>query len=812
MSQTAQLEARPAAAPAKLCAPVVRPMAQRNCDCGNALGVDGEYEESRKQGHQGNRAFSAATGAHARIVPPLVHDVLRSHGQPLDPATRAFMEPRFGHDFSKVRVHSDAQAAESARAVGARAYTVGCHLVFSASAFAPATHEGRELIAHELAHTIQQRLPSAPAGTGELEGVFESTARDAARSVANGGRATCALPPCGIGLARSPVPASAFDDDELARRLHEAARNLKPGEQGDWWVESLRGEVAARANRQRTAEQGRLRAAAAKQAEIARAAAAQKQAKEAADRVAAVAEAVAVATRPVPDDDEPEELPVTSMALGSKRGRPPARKPVAPPPRPRKPAAPSKFSPGAFTNADIYGATDAANQRIDEQVAKDREISKRSYQARLDDVRGRLQRKSDHWYSGKEALSRMTGDEVWREGVSEGLFIESEKRGVYEDQNSLQQYVQDQMEENRKRSRAKFESDQYRALIAQRDQFRSPVPFLQPFAFAAFGPLAAAAYGGTHAGFRGGEVYNACANGSRGACVEAMAKFGATVALDVTAMRTSPRPQSGGGGDPAFPQNPNPTFHRIDVTHGGPFVQPQMITPSRPVAGFGRPIEPAPAPVPAPDQYLMTQMPGARVVQGDQPAVGNLKPAYEIQGPPTPASPRAVGFRPPPKDIAERPGLIENEMGPREYVRREYLGDVNPAGEQQARYYVNIKLDSRSMMDSDVVLRGGGKRSGALFGKEEFLAAKENFERSGGPGSVQGAYGRWGGGDNIAAFNTRYGIATGKGHAHAEAMIEAAQRTKTGEWSRAAGFNNVKVTKAEGSPGAFTNVEVEFTK
>jgi hypothetical protein len=62
-------------------------------------------------------------------VPPVVHEVLRSPGAPLDPSTRAFMEPRFGHDFSRVRVHADTRAAESARAVKARAYTVGRDVV-----------------------------------------------------------------------------------------------------------------------------------------------------------------------------------------------------------------------------------------------------------------------------------------------------------------------------------------------------------------------------------------------------------------------------------------------------------------------------------------------------------------------------------------------------------------------------------------------------------------------------------------------------------------------------------------------------------
>lgn len=81
-----------------------------------------------------------------------VKEVLRSSGQPLDPTTRAFMEPRFAHDFRQVRVHTDAQAAVSARAMNASAYAVGGHVVFDAGRYAPGTDEGRQLLAHELAH------------------------------------------------------------------------------------------------------------------------------------------------------------------------------------------------------------------------------------------------------------------------------------------------------------------------------------------------------------------------------------------------------------------------------------------------------------------------------------------------------------------------------------------------------------------------------------------------------------------------------------------------------------------------------------
>lgn len=95
-------------------------------------------------------------GSSFGTAPPIVYEVLRSPGQPLDAATRAFMEPRFGHDFSRVRVHADAQAAKSARAVNALAYTVGRDIAFSEGSFAPTTVSGKQLLAHELVHTMQQ--------------------------------------------------------------------------------------------------------------------------------------------------------------------------------------------------------------------------------------------------------------------------------------------------------------------------------------------------------------------------------------------------------------------------------------------------------------------------------------------------------------------------------------------------------------------------------------------------------------------------------------------------------------------------------
>ena len=90
------------------------------------------------------------------VEAPAVHDVLRSPGHPLDAATRAFMEPRFGHDFSRVRVHTDARAADFARAIGARAFAMNDNIVLGAGEYLPETDAGRWLLAHELTHVVQQ--------------------------------------------------------------------------------------------------------------------------------------------------------------------------------------------------------------------------------------------------------------------------------------------------------------------------------------------------------------------------------------------------------------------------------------------------------------------------------------------------------------------------------------------------------------------------------------------------------------------------------------------------------------------------------
>jgi len=131
------------------------PQVQRQtCACGKVAGPDGMCEACKEKRSNIQRKASGEVTQPA--APPIVHEVLRSPGQPLDAATRAFFEPRFGTDFDQVRVHTDAKAAESARAVNALAYTVGQNVVFREGQYAPGTSGGQRLLAHELVHMVQQ--------------------------------------------------------------------------------------------------------------------------------------------------------------------------------------------------------------------------------------------------------------------------------------------------------------------------------------------------------------------------------------------------------------------------------------------------------------------------------------------------------------------------------------------------------------------------------------------------------------------------------------------------------------------------------
>jgi uncharacterized protein DUF4157 len=176
--------------------PTAGPALQRKCACGGSGGECDSCKAKREEGTLQRKVAGDVAGSEA---PAIVHDVLRSSGQPLGSATRAFFEPRLGQDFSRVRTHSDFRAAQSARSVNAVAYTVGQHIVFDAGNYEPQTMTGQTLIAHELAHVAQQAAGTSSdvsLRVGRHDDPAEADADKVAASVMSGGRAfTGTAPP-----------------------------------------------------------------------------------------------------------------------------------------------------------------------------------------------------------------------------------------------------------------------------------------------------------------------------------------------------------------------------------------------------------------------------------------------------------------------------------------------------------------------------------------------------------------------------------------------------------------------------------------
>ena len=167
-------------------------------------------------------AVTERTTQQASALPPIVRAVLHAPGQPLDPTTRTLMESRFDADFSQVRIHTDAQSAESARAVDALAYTVGRDVVFSEGSYTPHLRQGSKLLAHELAHVIQQeRGGASPPLRG---GVLERHADAAASAFVSGLGFINVSGASAPGLTRQPL--------ERKRRLREML-NLDPAKPQD---------------------------------------------------------------------------------------------------------------------------------------------------------------------------------------------------------------------------------------------------------------------------------------------------------------------------------------------------------------------------------------------------------------------------------------------------------------------------------------------------------------------------------------------------------------------------------------------------
>ena len=205
---------------------------RRTCACGEQSSGGGCSEcENKKLSLARSIRSANPNSPPSNDVPPIVNEVLSSSGEPLDAATRAYFEPRFGHDFSRVRVHTDEKAAESARLVNARAYTVGDNVVVGSGQYHPSSPSGRRLLAHELTHVVQQSNsgPALPLTISEPSDRNERQADQVATDIAERGLSFAGVPVMPqAGLMRDfalEPPAVVPEQRELtAAQIREAIR------------------------------------------------------------------------------------------------------------------------------------------------------------------------------------------------------------------------------------------------------------------------------------------------------------------------------------------------------------------------------------------------------------------------------------------------------------------------------------------------------------------------------------------------------------------------------------------------------------
>ncbi len=179
-----------------------------------------------------------------------MHDVISSGGSPLDTDTRTDMESRMGADFSDVRVHHDTAAHESAKGVGAHAYTVGNNVVFQRDAYDPSSPQGRTTLAHELTHVIQQR--NGPVEGTEAPGgirVSDPSDRFEQEAVANADRVLAEPAPETASPAPAPVTGSA--PVSAVQRTGAEDEDEQPADVQGSFVQRAAGEKPRRKRRKR---------------------------------------------------------------------------------------------------------------------------------------------------------------------------------------------------------------------------------------------------------------------------------------------------------------------------------------------------------------------------------------------------------------------------------------------------------------------------------------------------------------------------------------------------------------------------------
>ena len=420
----------------------------------------------------------------ARLCPSRVP--VRGPGRPLEASTRRTMEGSFGVDFSGVRVHDDGDAAAAADGIGAAAFTVGQDIVFGAGEYAPTTGPGRELLAHELAHTVQQRgrLDNAPPLAPGSR--LESSAQAAGRAVASGRPVIQALGSGGTGIARQPWKVGGGKewidedlgleieaiDEELREALKEKYAHV-PQTDYEWLLRSW-SIAALQADAERKRQEAREGVYARRSAARAEAQRYQRDYQRA--RANAIWASQEEERQRVADEASAELAQMGKEAEQSEKTE--AAVPAA------SSARPSRFSPGGFTHDDLRAVAaesealnEAESKRLD-QERKRHESLQRPFDVRLQEAR-------------RAPIDDLSLDsrprEVWTYGRSNSLFTDDEQQRVLEAVGAPRR-------EARARARRQEEIRREMEWEAQGERVlaEGQALFLQPFAFgglARFGVL-----------------------------------------------------------------------------------------------------------------------------------------------------------------------------------------------------------------------------------------------------------------------------------------------------------------------------------
>ena len=891
---------------------------ERQCTCGGATGASWECDQSRRKKrsglqtrlkvstpgdiyeHEADRVANSVlrkpesslvsqaspriqrltdhASARTNAAPVSVSAALASSASPLNPALRRDMEQRFGHDFSRVRVHTDSVAGQSADDVNALAYTVGRNIAFGAGRFAPETQEGRRLLAHELTHVVQQGAAAAnsypiagrihhlsagvlqrdrkeegkdpwdnldPSDRKEVEELYEDCKNligwlARAQQAHTSGRRSDWLKGLTRILNKIGELDSDADIDEVEHSLNSYRRFIERN------VTTYANEWAKVKQRYLDERQWLLSRAARSTDTI-----------EAANYLDELYKQVTDwldkgATLCLTDEeylflkqtlDQEKHLWVGSIRGARIRAKQLRDMMDVVTELRQSGEDAEKFVPNWMGQVETETAyLEAATTRATESGTSAAQFYPQEFSGLKADLERRKQMTLEAHPREVSTLEKGASFVKGGVGAVVGIFVEAAKQVVDLVQILLHfatlkkyqpRFISDMAEAAKQ---GKTTGDLLKGMVT--GLIETPARFLK------------ACRDGDWEGI-GREAVNIYLLAKTIKEVpEMIQKMPALVERTTASLRILrarkvalemqnearllPKPQAPpqAGVVPKRPIGFELPHNAPVKPSPAPAPEPQVLTtikPSRPVAGFGRKLAPAPEPVPlTPGQTVVTEMPRARSVQGNQPTYGSVTPALkgERLGRPTAsASKGPPGGEPPvnvpakqavqtPKDVPQT-GQVKYELGnPRRYAVKEYFeAEAGAGGHPQARYYVDMKLGSDGIMQGDFVLRGGGYRSGSLFGKQQFMKAKAYFERKLGPGSVKGMRSDWGAGDNLQLFNEQFKISKGKRLGDEAAMREAAQKTKTGEWAEEAGFRRVNIESSQrGAGGEFTQVRVRFEK